>query len=104
MDVYGAGELRSLAPALGARQTYRLYLSGTGLHRAHEYQHSNWISGTNVITAGVFIYIIIIIASPVVPEDVEGGGPEIRLICVCARGRRTCLPLQCRADMMALFY
>lgn len=47
------------------RQAHRPWPSAASLHKSAAcYQLSNWISGTNVITAGVFIYIIIITALP----------------------------------------
>lgn len=44
--------------------TQALTISRQSTQSAACYQLSNWISGTNVITAGVFIYIIIITALP----------------------------------------
>lgn len=44
--------------------TQALTISRQSMQSAACYQLSNWISGTNVITAGVFIYIIIITALP----------------------------------------
>ncbi len=44
--------------------TQALTISRQSTQSAACYQLSKWISGTNVITAGVFIYIIIITALP----------------------------------------
>lgn len=54
---------RQLEPS-SPTDTQALTISRQSAQSAACYQLSNWISGTNVITAGVFIYIIIITALP----------------------------------------
>ena len=61
-----AGPLMLAPPVSSSSQTdtQALTISRQSTQSAACYQLSNWISGTNVITAGVFIYIIIITALP----------------------------------------